>query len=165
MKQMVSTTTLFKIVLVLTFLFAGFLAAAIVYNKAFRMKNESISIIEKYEGLTPKSIGIINNYLYNNGYNTKGTCEDGEYGLSSLSSTTLELSDDGKRYFYCVDFHCLNGRCRIDNNADSRPNGNKIYYDFRLFFNFDLPFLGDLLTFSITGESKGVNYYSGDQTP
>ena len=31
------------------------------------------------------------------------------------------------------------------------------------YFKFNLPFIGDLLTFKITGETKGINYYSANQ--
>ena len=67
MKSSITTTQVFKYVLLFTFLFAIFLALAITYNKVFKMKNETISIIEKYEGVVKgkKSLEIVNNYLFN----------------------------------------------------------------------------------------------------
>ena len=74
MKQATTTSTMFKAILAFTILFAAFLAIAIVYNKAYKMKNEIISIAEKYEGFNPTAVRIVNNYLKNNGYRTTGNC-------------------------------------------------------------------------------------------
>lgn len=162
MKQTVATTTIFKAVLVFTFLFAGFLAIAIVYNRAYKMKNESISVIEKYEGATPRAIGIINNYLSNNGYTTKGNCKDGEYGVKNLNSTDIEqVTNNNEKYYYCISYYCATTSCSINSNLT--PNGNKIFYKYKLFFKFNLPFLGELFTFEVTGETKGISLYSENQ--
>ena len=124
MKQSVTTTQVFRYILLFTFLFAMFLALAITYNKVYKMKNESISIIEKYEGVIKgkKSLEIINNYLKNNGYNTKGHCESGDYGVKDLDNPSYELANSKENYFYC-----------LNNNIVKGENGYKIYYNIRLF--------------------------------
>ena len=48
MKNAVTTSEIFKYILLFTFLFAAFLALAITYNRVFKIKNEAISILEKY---------------------------------------------------------------------------------------------------------------------
>ncbi len=168
MKQTVSTTTMFKVVLIFTFLFAAFLALAITYNKVYKMKNESVSIIEKYEGATTKSLTLVNNYLKNNGYKTTGDCYARRsanqnvvwYGMRSLDEVRLEPAVPGEQYYYCVSEWCNNSRnCTIS----SSNLKNEIFYDLKLFFKFNLPFLGDLLTFDINGETKGINLYSENQ--
>ena len=65
MKHTVTTSSVFKYILVFTFIFAAFLALAITYNRVYKLKNQSISIIEKYEGIVKgkKSLGLVNNYL------------------------------------------------------------------------------------------------------
>ena len=68
MKETVSTMTLFKIIIVFTFLFAAFLSVAILYNKVYKLKNQTISIIEKYEGVTDKSTPIIISFLNSTNY-------------------------------------------------------------------------------------------------
>ncbi len=161
MKQTVSTTTLFKAILVFTILFAAFLAIAIVYNKAYKMKNESVSILEKYEGTTDKAISIINNYLDNSGYVTKGKCEaNEEYGMKDLESGRLELAKNNETYYYCVKARCTTSNCTLNTSTD---RGNRIYYNFKLFFKFNLPFLGEFMTFEINGETKGINLYDNNQ--
>lgn len=153
MKSTVTTSEIFKYILLFTFLFAAFLALAITYNKVFKLKNETISIMEKYEGISYNSLTIINNYLKNNGYTTEGYCESDEYGVKDLNNPDYEeVNDTREKYFYC-----------LSDKTVTNSNGSKIYYNVKLFFKFNLPFVGDLFTFKITGESKGIKYYSEDQ--
>lgn len=154
MKSSITTTQVFKYVLLFTFLFAIFLALAITYNKVFKMKNETISIIEKYEGVIKgkKSLEIVNNYLFNKGYNTKGYCDNDEYGVKDLGSSTYELSQSNVKYYYCLSDRVVTGE-----------NKDRIYYNIKLFYKFNLPFIGDILTFNITGETKAIQYYSDSQ--
>ena len=49
MRETIGNTFIIKLVIVFTLLFSAFLALAISYNKVFRMKNEVLSIIEKYD--------------------------------------------------------------------------------------------------------------------
>ena len=133
-------------------LFAAFLTLAITYNRAFRLKNESVSIIEKYEGVTRKSLNLVNNYLSNSKYKTKGSCKMGDYGATSLTELKLVqvTNEKDKNYYYC-----------LTESVDSKSK--KIDYRIRIFFKFNLPFLGDLMTFSILGETKEIKYYSSGQ--
>ena len=156
MKEGISLTTLFKALVLFTILFAAFLSLAIIYNKAYKLKNEVLTIIEKYEGITSTSLGIINNYLYLNGYSAMGSCEVGEYGSTDLTNTNLELvNSSNKRYYYCLSQKCTTGRCVVENN-------NKIYFKFKIFFGFNLPYFEDLLTFNVSGEKK-IRFFDLDQ--
>ena len=148
MREATGTTTLFKIVIGFTLLFAGFLSVAITYNRVFRLKNETLGIIERYEGISDKSLSIINNYLKNSGYSTKNECESNEFGVYSLDSNTYEEAINNKEYYYC-----------LSNNIQTNVNGDQIFYKIKLFFNFNLPFIGDLLTFKITGNTKGIKVW------
>ena len=158
MRQATGTTATFQIVLIFTFLFAGFLAVAITYNRAYKIKNESLTIMQKYEN-PEVYIDYINNYLKNNGYSTKGKCSIGEYGIKSLDNIDYDLIDkneDENKYYYCISYICSNENCRIENN-------NRIRYQLKVFFKFNLPYLGDLLTFDITGETKTIQLYTREQ--
>lgn len=156
MREASGTTTTMKMALAFTILFSAFLAIAITYNKAFKIKNESLSILEKYEGVNNTSITIINNYLKNNGYNGKGKCKDNEYGVSSLNNDYYEKVNSNNDYYYCLNYHCSKGTCKITNN-------NQIFYKFKLFFKFNLPFLGELTTFKIDGETKAIKLFQEEQ--
>lgn len=153
MKSTVTTSESFKYILVFTFLFAAFLALAITYNRVFKQKNEIISIMEKYEGISTTSLNIINNYLKTTGYSIKGQCEVNEYGIKDLDNNIYEkVTNTKEEYYYCLSDKLL-----------KNDNGDKIYYDIKLFFKFNLPFVGDLFTFKITGETKEIKYYSTKQ--
>lgn len=154
MKHTVTTSSVFKYILVFTFIFAAFLALAITYNRVYKLKNQSISIIEKYEGIVKgkKSLGLVNNYLKNSGYNIKGECLTGEYGVIDLDNPNYEIAKKNEKYYYC-----------LSDKVVKNVNGDKIYYSIKLFFKFNLPFIGELFTFKITGETKEIYYYDKNQ--
>lgn len=152
MKQSVSTTTIFQLVIVFTLIFSGFLALTITYNRIHKLRNETLLILEKYEG-KENSIELINNFLNSNGYRTKGKCEEGEFGIASLTSTDYSDNLD-ENYYYCI-------KSTVDNkNSNVTAASKTIKYDIRMFYKFNLPFVGDILTFKITGETKDIKYYS-----
>lgn len=157
MRESVGTTTLFQIVLAFTLLFSAFLAVAINYNKVFKLKNETISIIEKYEGINDKSLEIINNYLKNNGYNTKSKCGNNEYGVTNLERIDYEKAQTNKDYYYCLSAYCTYDK------RNCQKGDKEIFYDVKLFFKFNLPLLGDFTTFKITGETKSIKLYTESQ--
>ena len=130
MREAIGAQTIFKTILIFTFLFAGFIAVAITYNKAYRLKNEVINILEKYEGISNQSLKIINNYLDKSGYLSTNVC------------------DNGEKYYYCLNYELKN---------------NQIFYKIKLFSRFNLPFIGDIFYFRITGETKGIKLYSESQ--
>ena len=75
MRESVGSTWTFGLVITFIFLFSSFLVLTINYTKAYKVKNEVISIIEKYEGYTNEnSVEIINNYLNASGYKEMGKC-------------------------------------------------------------------------------------------
>ncbi len=157
MREATGTTTTFKYILVFTFLFAGFLAVAISYSRVFRLKNGSLAIIEKYEGVSDKSLGIINNYLVNSGYTEKGKCEEGkEYGVSDLNTTNFEKAKKNETYYYCLKLRCNYSGCKIKSDST-------IMYDLSLFYKFKLPIMGDLINFKIRGQTKAIKLYSAIQ--
>lgn len=140
--------------LVVTFMliFVSFLSLSISYNKVFKIKNETLTFIEKYEGLKDGSGGavqLINNYLIQNNYNTKSGCEVGEYGSRNLNSSSLEyVSNKNEKYYYCVS--------KKNTKINGLPNRSKYLVTF--FFNFNLPVIGNLLTFKVTGETIDINF-------
>ncbi len=145
MREAIGTQTIFKAILIFTFLFAGFIAVAITYNKAYKLKNETLAILEKYEGVSSKSLKIVNNYLSNSGYIAKQNCAGYKYGIADLNGDKYETTVNNKNYFYCIDPYIKN---------------NQVFYKIKLFSRFNLPFIGELLYFNITGETKGIKIYS-----
>ena len=71
MKQSIGATWITGLVVSFMLIFVSFLSLSVNYNKVFRIKNEALTIIEKYEGAKDgegSSIQILNNYLLYNNY-------------------------------------------------------------------------------------------------
>ena len=76
MREAVGSTFLFNIMIVFIFFFASFLAIAINYSQAFRIKNQIINYIEQYEGInTEKDKERIVNYISSSGYYREKDCD------------------------------------------------------------------------------------------
>ena len=160
MRESVGTAWLYGLVLIFTLIFSGFLVLALAYSKAYKLKNEMTSIIEKYEGFTNTganngggSIKLINQYLQNSGYNTMGVCPEGSnYGVSDLSNyDNIEDIVPGKRYYYCISRH--------------DGDGCKKIFRVTLFYNFNLPVFGQLRKYMISGQTNEMVYaYIGKES-
>ena len=109
MRESVGSTWIFQLAIIFILIFSAYLAITINYSKTFKVKNEVISILEKYEGLTDSSSGstsagsiaIINNYLLGSGYKETGSCPEDYYGARSLndgSFSNFEISNPGTKY-------------------------------------------------------------------
>lgn len=151
MREAVGGTWITQLVILFMLIFVAFLALSLNYTKAFKIKNEILSIIEKREGFTSGpngSIAIINNYLILNGYRVTKPCDKGSYGVTSLTSNTAEYVSEksNKKYYYCV--------TKIKSPASKVPS--KAYYSVKIFFYFNLPILGDIFKFEVNGETGDV---------
>ena len=166
MRTSIGNTWILQLVIIFMLIFVSFLALSLNYTKAYKLKNELVTMIEKYEGLSSKnkkndgSISLINNYLRFNGYGVMHTCEQTEFGSKNLDDDTLEPVEEGERYYYCV--------AKID-TSNERLN-NRSRYRIKIFFNFNLPVIGDLFTFTVEGTTidinnaieNDINYFEGD---
>lgn len=156
MREAIGGTWLTQLVIIFMLVFVAFLALSLNYTKAFKMKNEVLTIIEKYEGLTDKeegSIAIINNYLKSNGYHITKGCPEGSYGIRSLDNTTATGpidKNDKSKYYYCV--------TKFKKNEISDKDKKKAYYKVNLFLKFNLPVLGDIFTFEVNGTTGDVAF-------
>lgn len=132
------------------FLFVAFIILTINYSKTIRVKNEVVSIIEKYEGLNDTSVALINNYLRYSGYNATGVCttsvKRGVYGGLSLSSTNLEQARPGAKYYYCIQKY--------------RGIKSTTYYQVGVFYKFNLPIIGTAAGFNVRGTTS--NFLDSD---
>ena len=145
MRQAVGTTWTFQLVIVFILLFASYIALTINYSKAFKVKNEVISIAEKYQGFTNKGRIAINSYLVGSGYQSSGECRQGMIGATSMEgSGKYEYVDNtNQKYYYCLE------KITGYNNTYAYRS----YYRVRLFFKFDLPVIGSINTFNVDGKT------------
>lgn len=109
MKESIGNVWLFSIVLVFILIFAAYLTVTLNYSKAFKLKNEVLTIIEKKKGISDKTdfdtvpsvtdpgsgdvivpesaLGVINAFLEASAYRAKGNCRDLDgvwYGVKEL---------------------------------------------------------------------------------
>jgi hypothetical protein len=130
-------------------IFVAFLTLSLNYTRAFQMKNELLTMIEKREGVTTGtggSIELINNYLASNNYHIKGTCSTDSYGVSDLSSTTIEKVTNNKKYYYCI----------TKVSSPSNNNSGKSYYKVNIYFYFNLPVIGEIFKFNVSGITNDI---------
>ncbi len=156
MREAIGGTWLTQIIIIFMLIFVAFLALTLNYTKAFKMKNDIITIIEEREGITNNkngklngSISLINNYLEKNGYTLLRACPEGSYGVSDLHSEAMNYIDKGqntKRYYYCI----------TKFRAPSTNYKGKVYYQVAISLKFNLPILGDLFTFEVTGNTEDI---------
>lgn len=130
------------IVIVFIVLFTSFLALSVNYSRAFKVKNGIINILEKGQGFNDTTSKEIDTYLSASGYAVFGSCDSDEKGC--LRSNT------GSKYKYCV---LANGGSTKEALSNTKY---KSYYRVKVFFRIDLPIIGNILTFPITGETKTI---------
>ena len=149
MRETIGSTWIYQLVIVFILIFVSFLILALTYSKNFKTKNEILNIIEKYEGVTKDSVGIINNYLSYTGYQTKGHCPKNEgvwIGSTNLNSTDLVKAVDNNKYYYCIK---RTSSSKPTQSGKTSTNKNRYFYEVVIFYKFNLPVLGDISTFSV----------------
>ena len=154
MREWIGGAWLVGIVITFVVLFTSYLALSVNYSKAFKVKNEIISLIEENEGLTDKTQEKIVKYLNSTGYYVYGPCgkidEDYLDGAVNGKLTGYEKQGNADKYKYCVYERSVEG-----------DTLNRKYYRVTVFFKFDIPILDNMFTFPVTGESKAV-YFAKD---
>ena len=150
MRESFGTTWSIQLIIIFILIFACFLSLVISYSRAYALKNEMLTMIEKYEGLSKDdgnyegSATIIINYLKQKGYKEMGKCYvNGEtwIGALDLDNISYEKATPGTNYYYCYQ------------EVKSTYNNN-IYYNVRLFYKFNLPIIGDVTTFRVDGQTN-----------
>jgi len=150
MRESIASTWVYQLVIIFILIFVSFLTLSLTYSKAFKNKNELLNIIEKHEGVTVDTIGVINNYLVANGYKATNKCPQNDgyawYGVSDIYSEniTFENSVAGRKYYYCI------------RRQKSKASGNKVYYELKVFFRFNLPIVENIGTFTVDGTTSDI---------
>ncbi|MDD2409387.1 MAG: hypothetical protein PHD03_01545 [Bacilli bacterium] len=143
MREAIGGTWIFGIVIIFIVLFSSYLAISVNYSKAFKVKNAIVSMIEKYEGHGQEVQNLIKDYNKSVGYGVSSNCSDRGEGYDNVNTTA------GIRSRYCV-------KCIEADNSESRNRMHKSYYNVTVFFKLDLPIIGNIFVFPVTGETKPV---------
>lgn len=151
MKEAIGGTMTIYIIIVFLLLINAYLAFSVNYTKAFRVKNQIISLIEQHEGLTQDAKDEIAEYLNKikyvdipRGYMNTVTNDDGNYQCESG---------------YCYKITVVGEE---NNSMDELYRGT--YYSVITFVNIDIPIFNkifpSLKVFQVKGETKMI-YSSG----
>ena len=163
MKEALSVTTIFQIVILFILLFTAIMALTINNSNAFGMKDEIISYIEANNGnyLNEDKSGLneeIVEKLANASYRTTGKCanEEGTKGYSrtgeeltsnenaSICIKTIDATDEVDKFLYD----------ELDGMVATSDFVKGTYYQITVFFQLDLPVVKQIYNFQSKGETK-----------
>ncbi|MBE6155076.1 MAG: hypothetical protein E7163_05885 [Firmicutes bacterium] len=163
MRDSIGGSILLNLVLIFTGVITVLFIGALSYSKAFNVKNRIIEIIEKYgvyghidDNIVNDAVDEINPDLSAFGYDVSGTGKcanirnrlvEGQF--AKYSSEKLSSNLNSTNYNYCVfeicDLRNENGKCIYSDGK---------YYLVVTFTKFEIPVIGDLLTFPVYGETR-----------
>lgn len=145
MRESIGGAWILGIVMTFVVLFASFLAISINYSKAFKVKNNVVDLIEKNEGMSERTAKEIYSYLQSEGYILKSNCNTAEGFVGFDMEDTVS---GGRDALYCVK----------ENKTETDTALNKSYYTVQVFFRLDLPILGEIFTFKVSGETMSIYF-------
>ena len=141
MRDAVGGTFMIKLLLIFLAVYTIFIAVALNYAKAFRVKNKILNIIEQSEGINSyndvsqgAAIGQINKYM-----------NDVHYRINTGS---IEKKCIGYEYINTDRGYCITKIENIDKNAE--------YYKVTTFVTIDFPVINLSFTIPIQGETRKI---------
>lgn len=154
MKEAIGSALSFKIIIFILIVINCYLAFNVNYTKAFRSKNEILSIIQKNNGLTCDALDQVYNFMINNNYminaNYADWCRNNGYEVAVSNQTNM----------FCYKKH----------TADTlgTGEGKNAYYTVATFVNVEIPLINNLLPFTanlfiVKGETPLI-YSTGNNT-
>lgn len=123
-----------KIILIFLSIYIVFMALALNYAKAFRVKNQIINYIEQYEGYEPAE-NAISTYIQSVSY--------------YVPITSIQGSTTGDRTCYDIGY-CITPKITAD------EAGNRTYYLVETYIRLEFPFFNLNVTIPIRGETRVV---------
>lgn len=169
MKEAIGGTWLFGIVITFIVFFTTFISFSTNYSRAFNVKDEVLTIIERYKGVNKTSVSKINKRLSKLGYTGDGKCADsGESNYESdnysywlgFKHSSLSGIENSKNSNYCV-------RRYLISSANNGPVGHPTaaYYQVVVFFKLDWPVVGDVFEVRVEGETAVIHSFKDEYWP
>lgn len=145
MRESLGGSLLLNLVIIFAGLVIVFFISILSYSKAYRVKNRIIEIIEKYEDYNGSVVNELNSDLKNAGYSAASAsrCDSIKEDLVSGSNAKYDEKLEGNLNSYGYNY------CVFKNDVS---NGK--YYVVVTFIHFEVPIIGDVLTFPVYGETK-----------
>lgn len=144
MKEAVGGLGITQIVIVFLLVFAAYISISINMNKAQKVKDEVVSIIQKNNGLNDGAKQQIRSYMATVGYRTTGDCEDPWVGFNE-SYTNKPL--------FCYKEVSLDAT-----NNEQTQFPESAYYEVKVFFALDVPVLNNVFKFQLTGATRRLYF-------
>lgn len=154
MRESINGAWLLGIVMVFMVIFIAYISISINYSNAYRMKTQMVTALEQYEGFNEKSLARLEAIRSGYNYTNTAPCDVGENGqaVGVLDGVVSTTNPPTGVYNYCI-------------TREKRPaqdgEEDKYYYTIVVFFDFNLPVLGDIFKFKVSGETN-VIYYPND---
>ena len=154
MRDAISGAMTLQIIVIFLIIINCYLAFSVNYTKAFRVKNEIRSIVEKNEGLTCDALEQINELMLSTNYamneEFENWCRNNGYTVANVDAGS-----------FCYKYN------KVDVSGTSNENSKYkgAYYTIATFVNVDLPLVNNLLPFAgnlflVKGETALI-YSSG----
>lgn len=140
MRESFGGTFMINLVLVFIVIYISFMAVAINYAKAFRVKNNVINILEQYQysgGTSEVAVTKLKDYLPRVPYNMAG---------NESIKRHCNNQTDGRPYFV------ENGVCLVNMSGSNNPK----YFKVITYISIDFPFFDIHMTIPISGETKSI---------
>lgn len=140
MREAIGSSLLYNIVITIVIVMIAVLVSSLAYSKAFKVKNRIINMIESNRGYDSNL--KIDEELSRMGYKTSNTssCKD----IDGVKPKTTGTSHD-----YCVyEFKT----CDTEEESSSCNS----YYKVITYMYFDIPIIGEMLKFPVSGETKVI---------
>lgn len=164
MKESMGGTQIMILVILLVLIFAGLMSFTINHSNAFAIKDQLVSVIEKYGGFdlqteitgygntdSHKALEEMVDLISASSYRQKGTCPQSTSSMTVSSyqrNGQMTLGND--KASFCI--------AKIKtNNANNNYNGGALSaysYQVIVFYNLDLPALNSFFNFRAVGETK-----------
>lgn len=154
MKDAISGMGLYIIVIAFIALFTTYVSVTTTYSRCFRIKDELVTVIEHYHGLTQEALDEMNTFLSGMGYSSSGTCpNDGKmWNAYSLSGH----QGYGTKTNYCVAKNVTTSNSTMTANSVYAGVGmyDSAYYQVVVFFKLEWPIIRNIFNITISGETQ-----------
>ena len=161
MRESISITTIFQIVILFILLFTAIMALTINNSNAFGIKDQVVNILETNQGKykTGESLDQeIVDLLASTSYRNTGKCSDGFTGFDRNGA----MVNSDQQAAICI--REVNATEGVDNYLNRVLQGNVAtgefmpgkYYQIEVFFQLDLPVVKQIYNFKSKAETKVI---------
>lgn len=154
MRHATGAAWIFGICLVFIVMFTSYLVISLNYAKAFRIKNYIVSALEENEGYTSNIDTRVADYLYNQGYDSYGQCENyittQGYEWEMVATIDDNVPAGTDRHNVCIYQMISPG------TGEEEICANRSRYRVVTFFKFDIPVVRYFSAFQVAGESRYI---------